>query len=146
MKLGILKPPEGSRSRKKRIGRGIGSGHGKTACRGTKGQSSRAGRGTPRGFEGGQMPLQRRVPKRGFTNIFKKKFALVNVNDLNRFEANSVVDVEALQKVGLIKGIHDGVKILGKGKITVPLTLRVHRVSKGAAEKIEAAEGKIEVL
>jgi len=92
------------------------------------------------------MPLQRRVPKRGFTNTFKKKFALVNVKDLNRFEANSVVDVEVLRKFGLIKEIHDGVKILGKGKITVPLTLRVHRVSKGAAEKIEAAEGKIEVL
>jgi len=146
MKLRILKPPEGSRSRKKRIGRGIGSGHGKTACRGTKGQRSRSGRGAPRGFEGGQMPLQRRVPKRGFTNIFKKKFALVNVRDLNQFKANSVVDVEALRKAGLINKIHDGVKVLGKGKVTVPLTLRVHRVSKGATVKIEAAEGKIEVL
>ena len=92
------------------------------------------------------MPLQRRVPKRGFTNIFKKKFALVNVRDLNRFEANSIVDVEALQKVGLVKKVHDGVKVLGKGEVSVPLTLRVHRVSKGAAEKIVAAEGKIEVL
>ena len=92
------------------------------------------------------MPLQRRVPKRGFTNIFKKKFALVNVRDLNQFKANSVVDVEALRKAGLINKIHDGVKVLGMGKVTVPLTLRVHRVSKGAAEKIEAAEGKIEVL
>jgi large subunit ribosomal protein L15 len=92
------------------------------------------------------MPLQRRVPKRGFTNIFKKKFALVNVRDLNQFKANSVVDVEALRKAGLINKIHDGVKVLGKGKVTVPLTLRVHLVSKGAAEKIEAAEGKIEVL
>ena len=92
------------------------------------------------------MPLQRRIPKRGFTNIFKKKFALVNVRDLNRFEANSIVDVETLQKAGLVKKVHDGVKILGKGKVTVPLTLRVHRVSKGAAEKIVAVEGKIEVL
>jgi large subunit ribosomal protein L15 len=92
------------------------------------------------------MPLQRRVPKRGFTNIFKKKFALVNVRDLNQFKANSVVDVEALRKAGLINKIHDGVKVLGKGKVTVPLTLRVHRVSKGATVKIEAAEGKIEVL
>ena len=92
------------------------------------------------------MPLQRRIPKRGFTNIFKKKFALVNVKDLNRFEANSIVDVEVLQKAGLVKKVHDGVKILGKGEVTVPLTLRVHRVSKGAAEKIVAAEGKIEVL
>ncbi|NIS62250.1 MAG: 50S ribosomal protein L15 [Proteobacteria bacterium] len=146
MKLGTLKAPEGSRSRKKRVGRGIGSGHGKTACRGTKGQRSRSGRGIPPGFEGGQMPLQRRIPKRGFTNIFKKKFALVNVRDLNRFEANSVVDVETLRKAGLVRKVYDGVKILGKGKVTVPLTLRVHRVSKGAAEKIVAAEGKIEVL
>jgi large subunit ribosomal protein L15 len=146
MKLGTLKPPEGSRSREKRVGRGIGSGHGKTACRGTKGQRSRSGRGIPPGFEGGQMPLQRRIPKRGFTNIFKKKFALVNVRDLNRFKANSIVDVETLRKAGLVKKVHDGVKILGKGEVTVPLTLRVHRVSKGAAEKIVAAEGKIEVL
>jgi large subunit ribosomal protein L15 len=146
MKLGTLKPPEGSRSREKRVGRGIGSGHGKTACRGTKGQRSRSGRGIPPGFEGGQMPLQRRIPKRGFINIFKKKFALVNVRDLNRFKANSIVDVETLRKAGLVKKVHDGVKILGKGEVTVPLTLRVHRVSKGAAEKIVAAEGKIEVL
>ena len=144
MKLGTLKPPEGSKMRKKRVGRGIGSGHGKTACRGTKGQRSRSGRGIPPGFEGGQMPLQRRVPKRGFTNIFKKRFALVNLRDLNRFEANSVVDVETLRKAGLVKKVHDGVKILGKGEVTVPLTLRVHRVSKGAAEKIVAAQGRIE--
>ena len=90
------------------------------------------------------MPLQRRVPKRGFTNIFKKKFALVNVRDLNRFEPNSIVDVENLRKAGLVKRVHDGVKILGKGKITIPLTVRVHRVTKGAAEKILAVEGKIE--
>ena len=144
MKLGTLKPPDGSKKRKKRIGRGIGSGHGKTACRGMKGQRSRSGRGIPPGFEGGQMPLQRRVPKRGFTNIFKEKFATVNVRDLNRFEPNSVVDVETLRKAGFVKRVHDGVKILGKGKITIPLTLRVHRVSKGAAEKILAAQGKIE--
>jgi large subunit ribosomal protein L15 len=146
MKLGTLKPPEGSRRREKRVGRGIGSGHGKTACRGTKGQRSRSGRGIPPGFEGGQMPLQRRLPKRGFTNIFKKKFALVNVRDLSSFKANSIVDVETLRKAGLVKKVYDGVKILGKGKVTVPLTLRVHRVSKGAAEKIVAAEGKIEVV
>ncbi|UCD71129.1 MAG: 50S ribosomal protein L15 [Syntrophobacterales bacterium] len=146
MKLGTLKPPEGSKRRKKRVGRGIGSGHGKTACRGTKGQRSRSGRGIPPGFEGGQMPLQRRVPKRGFTNVFKKKFALVNIGDLNRFKANSIVDVETLRKAGLVKKVHDGVKILGGGRITIPLILRVHRVSKGAAEKIVAAEGKIEVL
>jgi large subunit ribosomal protein L15 len=144
MKLGALKPPEGSKRRKKRVGRGIGSGHGKTACRGTKGQRSRSGKGIRPGFEGGQMPLQRRVPKRGFTNIFKKKFALVNLRDLNRFEANSIVDVETLRKAGLVKKVHDGVKILGKGRITVPLTLRVHRVTKGATEKILAAEGRIE--
>jgi large subunit ribosomal protein L15 len=144
MNLWTLKPPEGSKRKKKRVGRGIGSGHGKTACRGTKGQRSRAGKGIPPGFEGGQMPLQRRVPKRGFTNIFKKKFALVNVRDLNRFEANSIVDVEALQKAKLVNKVCDGVKILGRGKITVPLILRVHRVTKGAAEKILAAKGSIE--
>jgi len=144
MKLGTLKPPDGSQRRKKRVGRGIGSGHGKTACRGTKGQRSRSGRGIPPGFEGGQMPLQRRVPKRGFTNIFKKKFVVVNLNDLNRFEANTIVDVETLRKAGLVKKVYDGVKILGRGKIAIPLTLRVHRVSKGAAEKIVAAQGKIE--
>jgi large subunit ribosomal protein L15 len=144
MKLGTLKPPGGSRRKKKRVGRGIGSGHGKTACRGNKGQRSRAGKGIPPGFEGGQMPLQRRVPKRGFTNIFKKKFALVNVRDLNRFGANSIVDVEALRKAGLVGKVHDGVKVLGKGKISIPLTVRVHRVTKGAAEKILAAQGRIE--
>jgi large subunit ribosomal protein L15 len=144
MNLWTLKSPEGSKRKKKRVGRGIGSGHGKTACRGTKGQRSRAGKGIPPGFEGGQMPLQRRVPKRGFTNIFKKKFALVNVRDLNRFEANSIVDVEALQKAKLVNKVYDGVKILGRGKITVPLTLRVHRVTKGAAERILAAKGSIE--
>ena len=144
MKLGTLKPPGGSRRKKKRVGRGIGSGHGKTACRGHKGQRSRTGKGIPPGFEGGQMPLQRRVPKRGFTNIFKKKFALVNVRDLNRFGANSIVDVEALRKAGLVGKVHDGVKVLGKGKISIPLTVRVHRVTKGAAEKILAAQGRIE--
>jgi large subunit ribosomal protein L15 len=144
MNLWTLKSPEGSKRKKKRVGRGIGSGHGKTACRGTKGQRSRAGKGIPPGFEGGQMPLQRRVPKRGFTNIFKKKFALVNVRDLNRFEANSIVDVEALQKAKLVNKVYDGVKILGRGKITVPLTLRVHRVTKGASERILAAKGSIE--
>jgi large subunit ribosomal protein L15 len=144
MKLGTLRPSEGSRKRKKRVGRGIGSGHGKTACRGAKGQKSRSGGGIPPGFEGGQMPLQRRVPKRGFVNIFKKKFALVNIRDLNRFEPNSIVDVEMLRKAGLVRKVHDGVKILGKGKIGIPLTLRVHRVTKGAAEKVLAAQGKIE--
>lgn len=144
MKLGTLKPPGGSRRKKKKVGRGIGSGHGKTACRGHKGQRSRTGKGIPPGFEGGQMPLQRRVPKRGFTNIFKKKFALVNVRDLNRFGANSIVDVEALRKAGLVEKVHDGVKVLGKGKISIPLTVRVHRVTKGAAEKILAAQGRIE--
>lgn len=146
MKLGTLRPPEGSKMRKKRVGRGIGSGHGKTACRGTKGQRSRSGRGIPPGFEGGQMPLQRRLPKRGFTNIFKKRYTLVNLRDLNRFKANSVVDVETLRKAGLVKKVHDGVKILGRGRITIPLTLRVHRVSKGAAEKIAAAQGRIESI
>jgi large subunit ribosomal protein L15 len=145
MKLNELIPPEGSRKARKRVGRGVGSGHGKTAGRGSKGHNSRSGGGVRPGFEGGQMPLQRRLPKRGFTNIFKKKIAVLNLRDLARFESGSIVDEAALVRIGLVKGRRDGIKILGKGEITVPLTVKVNGASKSAREKILAAGGNIEV-
>ncbi len=146
MKLHELAPAEGSKKAKKRVGRGNGSGHGKTSGRGSKGQKARSGGGTRPGFEGGQMPIQRRLPKRGFTNIFKKRFAVVNISDLARFESGSVVDEAALVREGLVKGKRDGVKLLGKGDLSYPLTIKVNSASAGAKEKIEAAGGKIEVL
>ena len=145
MKLNELLPPNGSRSARKRVGRGVGSGNGKTAGRGTKGHNSRSGGGVRPGYEGGQMPLHRRLPKRGFTNIFKKKIAVINVRDLARFESGSTVDEVALVRVGLVKGRRDGIKILGKGEITIPLTVKVNGASKNAREKILAAGGNIEV-
>jgi large subunit ribosomal protein L15 len=123
----------------------VGSGHGKTAGRGSKGHNSRSGGGVRPGFEGGQMPLHRRLPKRGFTNIFKKKIALINIRDLARFESGSIVDEAALIRVGLVKGRRDGIKLLGQGEIKVPLTIKVNGVSKNAREKIIAAGGNIEV-
>ncbi|MGA7144980.1 MAG: 50S ribosomal protein L15 [Desulfobacterales bacterium] len=145
MKLNELLPPKGSRSARKRVGRGVGSGNGKTAGRGNKGHNSRSGGGVRPGYEGGQMPLHRRLPKRGFTNIFKKKIAVINVRDLARFESGSTVDETALVRVGLVKGRRDGIKILGKGEITIPLTVKVNGASKNAREKILAAGGNIEV-
>jgi large subunit ribosomal protein L15 len=146
MRLNELRRVPGSRKKRKRVGRGPGSGHGKTSCRGHKGQNSRSGGGVRPGFEGGQMPLQRRTPKRGFTNIFKKHFALVNLRDLGKFEANSVVDPTTLKEKGIIKKVYDGVKVLGTGDIQIPLTVRVHRISSSAAKKIEKAAGKVEVI
>ena len=146
MKLNELLPPKGSRSARKRVGRGVGSGYGKTAGRGSKGHNSRSGGGVRPGYEGGQMPLHRRLPKRGFTNIFKKNIAVVNIRDLARFESGSTVDEAALVRVGLVKGRRDGIKILGKGEITIPLTVKVNGVSKNAKEKILAAGGNIEVF
>jgi large subunit ribosomal protein L15 len=128
------------------LGRGVGSGKGKTAGRGTKGQNSRSGGGVRPGFEGGQMPLHRRLPKRGFTNIFKKKIAVINIHDLAKFESGSIVDEAALVRMGLVKGQRDGIKLLGQGEIKIPLTVKVNRVSEGAKEKIIAAGGNIEVL
>lgn len=145
MKLNELLPPNGSRSARKRVGRGVGSGNGKTAGRGTKGHNSRSGGGVRPGYEGGQMPLHRRLPKRGFTNIFKKKIAVINVRDLARFESGSTVDEATLVRVGLVKGRRDAIKILGKGEITIPLTVKVNGASKNAREKILAAGGNIEV-
>lgn len=146
MKIHDLSPIEGSRKKRKRVGRGPGSGHGKTSCRGHKGQNARSGGGVRPGFEGGQMPLQRRLPKRGFTNIFKKEYALINLKDLERFEPNAALEVEDLIKAGLVNRVKDGVKLLGNGGISQPLTLKVHKASKTAIEKVEAAGGKIELL
>lgn len=143
MRLNELKPAEGSTKPRRRIGRGPGSGHGKTSGRGHKGQKSRSGSKSIRGFEGGQMPLQRRIPKFGFTNIFKKRYALVKVGDLKRFNADDVVDEALLMKSGIIKKLYDGVKILSDGEVDRPLTLKVQKVSKAASAKIEAAGGKV---
>lgn len=146
MKLNELSPPKGSRRPRKRVGRGVGSGKGKTAGRGTKGYNSRSGGGVRPGFEGGQMPLHRRLPKRGFTNIFKKKIAVINIRDLAKFESGSVVDEAALVRAGLVKGRRDGIKLLGHGEIKIPLTIKVNMLSKSAGEKIIEAGGSIEVL
>ena len=145
MKLNELSPAPGSRKNRKRVGRGVGSGAGKTAGRGTKGHNSRSGGGVRPGFEGGQMPLHRRLPKRGFTNIFKKKVAVINIYDLARFDSGETVDEAALIRTGLVKGKRDGVKLLGNGEIKVPLTVHVNWYSAKAKEKIEAAGGTIEV-
>ena len=145
MKLNELLPPDGSRGSRKRLGRGVGSGNGKTAGRGTKGHKSRSGGGVRPGFEGGQMPLHRRLPKGGFTNIFKKKIAVINIRDLAKFEGGSVVDEAALLRAGLVRGRRDGIKLLGQGEIKIPLTIKVNEVSKNAREKIIAAGGNIEV-
>ena len=146
MRIHDLSPLKGLRKRRKRVGRGPGSGHGKTSCRGHKGQKSRSGGSIRRGFEGGQMPLQRRLPKRGFTNIFKRHYALIHVRDLERFSPDSDLDTEVLRNAGLVKRVKDGVKLLGDGEISHPVTIRVNRVSKTAREKIEAAGGKVEIL
>ena len=146
MKLYQLSPAEGSVKKSKRKGRGPGSGLGKTAGRGHKGQKSRSGGGVKPGFEGGQMPLTRRLPKRGFTNIFAKVYNEVNVAQLEVFEPDTVVTPELLKEKGIIKKINDGVKILGNGDLTKKLTVKAHKFSKAAQEKIEAAGGKAEVI
>jgi large subunit ribosomal protein L15 len=146
MKLNELSPADGSRKNKKRLGRGVASGTGKTAGRGSKGHNSRSGGGVRPGFEGGQMPIHRRLPKRGFTNIFADRVAIVNVRDLNRFESGSVVDEAALVGSGLVKGARDGIKLLGQGEIEHPLSVKVNRISATAREKIEAAGGNVEVV
>jgi large subunit ribosomal protein L15 len=145
MRVHELSPAEGARKKRKRVGRGPGSGHGKTSCRGHKGQKSRSGGGVSRGFEGGQMPLQRRLPKRGFTNIFKKEYSIINIRDLQRFSPNSTIDREAFIKAGLIKKNKQRIKLLANGEITIPLNLKVDRVSEMAKQKIESAGGNIEL-
>lgn len=146
MKLHELKPAEGSRRPRRRVGRGIGSGMGKTATRGTKGQWSRTGGGTRPGFEGGQMPLYRRLPKRGFKNIFAKKYAEVNVEQLNCFDNGAVVDPAALIEAGILKNVLEGVRVLGNGELTKSLTVVAQGFTKSAQQKIEAAGGKVEVI
>ena len=143
MKLHELSPSPGSRKNRKRLGRGVASGTGKTAGRGTKGHNSRSGGGVRPGYEGGQMPIHRRLPKVGFTNIFKKRIAIVNIRDLARFESGSTVDETALVAAGLVKGRRDGIKLLAEGQIDYPVTVKVDCVSKGAQEKIEAAGGRL---
>jgi len=146
MDLSTLTPPAGSRKQRKRVGRGEGSGHGGTSCKGHKGQKARSGGTTAVGFEGGQMPLKRRLPKRGFANIFKKHYALITVADLCDFAANSTVDAESLISKGLVKKVHDGIKVLGDGEIDRPLVVKVHKYSQSAYKKIIAAGGQIEEL
>ena len=146
MKLHELSPAPGSVREVKRIGRGHGSGQGKTAGKGHKGQKARAGRGMRPGFEGGQMPLQRRIPKRGFVNIFATNYAIINIAALNKFEDGAVVDTQALKDMGLVKDAKDGVKVLGNGELTKKRTVQVAAYSESAKAKIEAAGGKAEVI
>ncbi len=145
MRLHDLAPEKGSKSSRKRVGRGVGSGWGKTAGRGTKGQNSRSGGGVRPGYEGGQMPLQRRLPKRGFFNNFKKKYSIVNVRDLNRFEGGTTVDPAALLAAGVIKTTRNPVKLLGQGEINVSLEIKLNAVTQSARSKVEGAGGKVEV-
>jgi large subunit ribosomal protein L15 len=141
-----LRPPAGSTSSRKRRGQGMGTGLGKTAGRGYKGQKSRSGYRSKRGFEGGQMPLHRRLPKRGFTNIFKKEFAIVNLDRLKKFPSDSAVSPDDLLKAGIIKSVKRGVKILGKGNLVHPLNISAHFFSESAKEKITQSGGKYEVI
>ena len=146
MKLHELSPALGSRKERKRVGRGIGSGNGKTAGRGHKGQNARSGGGVRPGFEGGQNPIYRRLPKRGFTNIHRKEYAVVNLKDLGRFAEGTEVTPEKLMETGIVKNPKDGIKILGNGELAVKLTVKANKFSKSAVEKIEAAGGKTEVI
>ena len=146
MKLNELSPPPGSKTEGKRKGRGAGTGNGKTAGRGHKGQNARSGGGVRPGFEGGQMPIYRRLPKRGFTNIFANKYTEINVSELNKFEDGTVVDATLLKETGVISKVLDGVVVLGRGELNKKVTVKVARVTKGAAQKIEAAGGKVEVI
>ncbi len=146
MRLHELRPPEGARKAAKRKGRGMASGLGKTSGRGQKGQKSRSGSGVRRGFEGGQMPYFQRLPKRGFTNIFKKKWNIVNLADLNLFEAGTVITPDLLLEAGLVKNLRDPLKVLGDGELDRKLVIHAHRFSRQAQVKIEAAGGKAEVI
>jgi large subunit ribosomal protein L15 len=145
MNLSSLKPPAGQTKPRKRIGRGMGSGHGKTATRGSKGQRAGTGFGQKRGFEGGQMPLHRRLPKRGFTNIFKKEFAIVNLVQLEKAEGDTFT-VESLRQLGLVKKLGEGLKVLGTGTLTKKITVEAHHFSKSALDKIQKAGGTAQVI
>ena len=146
MKLHELQPAAGSRKVRNRVGRGIGSGNGKTSGKGMKGQNSRSGGGVRTGFEGGQMPLYRRLPKRGFKNVWAKTFAEVNIETLNRFDDGATVDPVVLVESGILKNVQDGIHILGNGELTKKLTVRANGFTKSAEEKITAAGGKVEVI
>ena len=146
MRIEDIGPAEGSTKNRKRVGRGFGSGHGKTACKGHKGQKARSGGTKGAGFEGGQMPLQRRVPKRGFTNIFKKEYAIVNLDTLEALKDDAVITPELLIEKGIIKKLKDGLKVLATGSIQRPVTIKANAFSTSATAKIEAAGGKTEVL
>jgi large subunit ribosomal protein L15 len=146
LSINTLKPAPGANRKNKRVGRGMGSGHGKTATRGYNGQLSRAGASIRPGFEGGQMPLHRRLPKRGFTNIFRKEYLAINLEKLARFEAGTTVDPEILKSLGIIKNLQDGLKILGVGELKHAIHVRAHKFSKSASEKIQKVGGTIEVI
>jgi large subunit ribosomal protein L15 len=146
MKIEEIKPAEGSRKKSKRVGRGVGSGHGKTSCKGHKGQKARSGGTVGLGFEGGQMPLQRRLPKRGFKNRFGVEFAIVNLDRINSLTGMDVITPELLRDKKIIRDLKDGLKVLGDGKIERPVTVRAAAFSASAAEKIAAAGGKAEVI
>src|SRR6201996_946758 len=145
MKLSTLKPPAGQTKPRKRVGRGMGSGHGKTSTRGSKGQHAGTGFGQKRGFEGGQMPLHRRLPKRGFTNIFKKQFAIVNLDRLEKLEGDTF-NAGTLLQLGVIKKLHDGLKVLGTGELTRKITVEAHHFSKSALDKIQKAGGTAQTI
>ena len=145
MRLSDLSPKQGSIKKKKRVGRGTGSGHGKTSCRGHKGQKARTGGGTRVGFEGGQMPLSRRLPKRGFTNIFRKEYAVVNLKDLDKL-SESVITPEIILEKGVIKDTKHGIKVLGEGEIKKPVTVKAHAFSASAKDKIIKAGGIAEII
>lgn len=146
MRLEELQPTEGSKFTAKRKGRGPGSGNGKTAGKGHKGQNARSGGGVRPGFEGGQMPIYRRLPKRGFTNIFAKEYVTVNVEVFERFESGAEITAETLKQAGIISKVKDGIKVLGRGEITKPLTVKAAKFTQSAVEKITAAGGKAEVI
>ena len=145
MNLSTLKPPAGQTKPRKRIGRGMGSGHGKTSTRGSKGQRAGTGFGQKRGFEGGQMPLHRRLPKRGFTNIFKKEYAIINLGDLEKLDGDTFT-VDSLMQLGRIKKLGEGLKVLGSGSLTRKITVEAHHFSKSALEKIQKAGGTAQVI
>jgi len=146
MKINNLSPAKNSVKKNKRVGRGCGSGHGKTSCRGENGQNSRSGGGVKPHFEGVQMPLYRRIPKRGFTNIFKKNYSVVNLDKLNIFKDGDIITPKTLLECGIIKKVRDGVKILARGKLSKKIIIKANKFSKSAAKEIELIGGKIEVI
>jgi large subunit ribosomal protein L15 len=146
MRIEDIRPADGSTKNRKRVGRGVGSGHGKTACKGHKGQKARSGGTKGAGFEGGQMPLQRRVPKRGFKNIFKKEFAIVNLDIIDGLKDEAIITPELLIEKGIIKKAKDGLKVLAGGSIQRPITIKANAFSSSAAAKIQAAGGTTEVI